>query len=94
MEIAKLSKLLRKSRTEDIVGEIKKTEIRDTGDFRRNGTGKLVGSDGEVDNKRKLGDIRREDAGEVEARKVERNHVTKRVARDSSPRAVAGGDVP
>lgn len=53
LEVLELRELRREGAVEDIVGKVEESEARNLGDLRRDWTGKLVGSDGEVGEERK-----------------------------------------
>ncbi|PON97141.1 hypothetical protein TorRG33x02_071910 [Trema orientale] len=94
LQILELRELRRKRAIDDIVGQVEKPQPRNHRDLGRDGTGELVGGDGEVGQEQEVSEFRRKSTGEVKPREVEGGHVTTGVARDAAPCAVAGGGVP
>lgn len=70
------------------------SETRDKRELRRNWADELVGSKGKVDKEAKMGDVRGERPGEVEAGEIESDDMTASVASNAGPGAVAGGYIP
>lgn len=95
MEVLQANEVRWKSKVERIVGEVEIAESGNVGDFRRDGTGELVGGDGEVEEQTEMTNLRGESSGEIKPGDVKRNDMaTRRIAGDAIPSAMVSGDIP
>ena len=79
---------------ENVVREVKMSETGNKRELRRDWADEIVGSKGKVDKEAKMGDIGGKRAREIEAGEIESDDMTSSVAGNTTPAAVASGDIP
>lgn len=94
IQVPEMGKLGRETQVENIVREVKVTQIWYKREFNRNGSRELVNSYRKIEQKTEMTNFRRKSTGEIKTRYVERSHVTIPVTRDTSPCTMTCGDIP